>query len=238
MFTPEAFKEGKYLLIDKPIHWTSHDVVAKIRGPLKYYCGDKKMKIGHAGTLDPLATGLLILVTGKFTKQAEQLQNLDKEYTGTITLGGITASYDAESEVTDHFDVSGITEKMIRDMALQFTGELNQLPPQYSSVKVSGVRAYQYARQGDSVELKPRHIKIYSFEITGIQMPEVHFRVACSKGTYIRSLANDFGAALGVGGYLSALCRTKIGAFELKDALSMEVFLDSIGAKKKEDTNI
>ncbi len=231
MYSPAEFIEGKYILIDKPIGWTSHDVVAKIRGPLKHFCGDKKMKIGHAGTLDPLATGLLIIVTGKMTKQAEAMQNLDKEYTGTITLGAVTDSYDKETELRDLKDLSGITNEKILAVAAAFNGEQEQAPPQYSSVKVSGVRAYQYARQGDVIELKKRNIVIHDLLITSIQLPEVQFKVHCSKGTYIRSLAHDMGQALGCGGYLSSLCRTKVGTFDIADAILLGDFLRSIGAK-------
>jgi tRNA pseudouridine55 synthase len=228
MYTAKQFIEGTYLLIDKPMQWTSFDVIGKIRGPLQRFCNQKKLKVGHAGTLDPLATGLLIIVTGSFTKKAEELQTLDKEYTGTITLGGITPSYDAETEITQTFSLENITEEKIIAAKEKFTGTIEQVPPIYSSVKVDGRRAYSYARAGEELVIKSRNITIYSFEITGIELPQVHFKVRCSKGTYIRSLAHDLGKELGCGGYLSSLRRTRVGHFKIEDAISIEQFMESI----------
>ena len=185
-------------------------------------------QVGHAGTLDPLATGLLIIVTGSFTKKAEELQTLDKEYTGTITLGGITPSYDAETEITETFSLENITEEKIIAAKEKFTGTIEQVPPIYSSVKVDGRRAYSYARAGEELIIKSRNITIYSFEITSIELPLVHFKVSCSKGTYIRSLAHDLGKELGCGGYLSSLRRTRVGHFKIEDAISIDQFMESI----------
>jgi len=228
MYTAKQFMEGTYLLIDKPIQWTSFDVIGKIRGPIQKFCNLKKLKVGHAGTLDPLATGLLIIVTGSFTKKAEELQTLDKEYTGTITLGGITPSYDAETEITETFSLENITEEKIIAAKQKFTGVIEQVPPIYSSVKVDGRRAYSYARAGETLVIKSRNITIYSFEITEITLPLVHFKVSCSKGTYIRSLAHDLGKELGCGGYLSSLRRTRVGHFNIENAITIESFLESI----------
>jgi tRNA pseudouridine55 synthase len=217
------------ILIDKPYRWTSFDVVKKIRNLLtqkqKAETGIKpKLKVGHAGTLDPLATGLLIVCTGSFTKRIDEIQAAEKEYTGTIVLGATRPSYDMETEIDQHFDISHIDEKKIAEVALSFTGNILQTPPAHSAVKVDGVRAYKKARKGHAVEIKPKTIHIREFEITSVNLPEVHFRVVCSKGTYIRSLANDLGKALQSGAYLSALCRTRIGEFSLKDALNMDAF--------------
>lgn len=228
MLTAQAFQEGQILLINKPLQWTSHDVVARLRGPLKNYCSDKKFKIGHAGTLDPLATGLLLVLTGKATKLAETLQGLEKEYTGTITLGASTPSFDAETAITNILPTEHITPSAIYAMAKQFEGNQDQVPPIYSSVKVDGVRAYDYARGGDELVMKSRNITLFAFEITALRMPEVDFKVHCSKGTYIRSLAHDFGNALGCGGYLTALCRTAVGKYRIKDATTIEAVLQGL----------
>ncbi len=236
MFTPQELLEGKIILINKPLRWTSHDVVAKLRSPIKRYCSDKKMKIGHAGTLDPLATGLLLLLTGKATKRTESLQGLDKEYTGTITLGANTPSYDAETAVSETFSLEGITAETIHAAAQQFIGEQEQMPPVYSSVQVNGIRAYNYAREGETVEIKTRTITLFKFEITDIRLPEVDFLVHCSKGTYIRSLAFDFGKVLGCGGYLTALCRTRVGEYLIEDAIEMETLLKGITVAKTDES--
>lgn len=212
------FEEGQVLLIDKPLHWTSFDVVRKIRNLTRV------KKAGHAGTLDPLATGLLIICTGKFTKRIHEYMSQEKEYTGTFTLGATTPTYDLESQPEDFKPVGPATPEQLRDIALQFTGNLLQVPPAHSAIKQAGKRVYELARQGKQVMLEPRKIHIREFEITGTDMPVVHFKVICSTGTYIRSLAHDFGAALGCGAYLSKLCRTRIGDFHLKDAIAMEVF--------------
>ena len=208
--------EGRLLLVNKPLRWTSFDVVNKLKGILR------TKKIGHAGTLDPLATGLLILCTGKMTKQIDTYQGQEKEYTGTLILGQTTASYDLETEPTPRVDISHITAEAIRNAAQDFVGSIQQVPPAHSSVKVDGKRAYTLARAGKPVELKPRTVEIKLFEITDCSIPEVSFRVVCSKGTYIRSLAHDLGNRLGVGAYLSQLCRTRIGNYQLEQASTLE----------------
>jgi len=210
------YEEGEVLLINKPLQWTSFDVVRKLRSLIHI------RKIGHAGTLDPLATGLLILCTGKWTKRINEYMSQEKEYTGTFTLGATTASYDLETQPVDIKDTTGIDEAMVRAAVQPFTGEIMQVPPAHSAIKVDGKRVYELARKGKEVKLDPRKVTIRVFEITSVELPVVGFRVICSTGTYIRSLANDFGARLGCGAYLSSLCRTRIGAFELKDAWSMQ----------------
>jgi len=222
MTTQETFEEGKVLLIDKPLHWTSFDVVRKIRNLIKI------KKVGHAGTLDPLATGLLIVCTGKFTKKINQFMAQEKEYTGQITLGAVTPTYDLESEPRDFKSIDGITPKLIAEAAQNFIGEILQTPPIHSAIKQKGKPVYLQARKGIDVIIEPRKITINSFEITAIEMPVVSFKVVCSTGTYIRSLANDFGAALGCGGYLSELRRTRIGNFKAEDAMSIVKFEASL----------
>ena len=211
--------EAKVLLVHKPLTWTSFDVVKKIKYALKF------KKIGHAGTLDPLATGLLILCTGKMTKQIESYQAQEKEYTGTFVLGKTTPSFDLETEVDSETDISNLSHEDIRHATSYFIGEIDQVPPVFSAVKVNGKRAYKSARKGEEVMLKSRKVEIKAFEITRIALPEVDFRVVCSKGTYIRSLARDFGKQLNVGAYLSALCRTRIGEFTLDKAQTIEQLL-------------
>lgn len=206
--------EDRVLLINKPYGWTSFDAVKKIRSTLKI------KKIGHAGTLDPLASGLLILCTGKYTKKIDEYQAQEKEYTGKMILGQTTASYDLETEPTSAVDVSHITPEQIQNVAKSFVGTISQVPPLHSAIKVDGKRAYQLARAGKETELKPRQVIISEFEVTSTDLPEISFRVVCSKGTYIRSLARDLGESLGVGAYLSQLCRTRIGSFLLKDAVA------------------
>ncbi len=230
--TPESIQEGQFLLINKPLHWTSHDVIARLRGPLKSFTGNRKLKVGHAGTLDPLATGLLIVLTGKATKRAEETQGLNKVYSGTLTLGGITESYDLETPVLNPLPFAHITEAEIQAAAQTFTGELQQYPPKHSSVKIEGKPAYVYAREGEEKAMRPRTIEVFSFDITGIQLPDIHFRIACSKGTYIRSLAHDFGQHLGCGGYLSALCRNQIGTYHLENAMELADVLSIIKPSK------
>ncbi len=230
--TPESIQEGQFLLINKPLHWTSHDVIARLRGPLKSFTGNRKLKVGHAGTLDPLATGLLIVLTGKATKRAEETQGLNKVYSGTLTLGGITESYDLETPVLNPLPFAHITEAEIQAAAQTFTGELQQYPPKHSSVKIEGKPAYVYAREGEEKAMRPRTIEVFSFDITGIQLPDIHFRIACSKGTYIRSLAHDFGQHLGCGGYLSALCRDQIGTYHLENAMELADVLSIIKPSK------
>ena len=209
-------EDGQILLINKPYEWTSFDVVNKLRYKLKI------KKIGHAGTLDPLATGLLILCTGKMTKRIEEFMGLEKEYTGKFILGKTTPSFDLETEVTETYPIDHITPERITECTREFTGIIQQVPPAHSAIKIKGKRAYQMAREGKEVTLTPRAVEIKEFEITNITLPEVAFRVVCSKGTYIRSLARDFGKALNAGAYLSELCRTRIGMFRLEDAVEVE----------------
>jgi tRNA pseudouridine55 synthase len=218
------FTEGELLLINKPYNWTSFDVVGKLRNTLK----PLKLKVGHAGTLDPLATGLLIVCTGKLTKQIDTFQAEEKEYTGTLILGATTASYDMETEVEETFDISNLTDEQIRNACAQFTGDIQQYPPAHSAVKINGERLYEKARRGEEVELRLRFVTISEFEITRIELPEVDFRVVCSKGTYIRSLVNDFGKALGNGAYLSKLCRIRSGNFRIENAFEVLDLVDHI----------
>lgn len=227
-----SFEEGRVLLIDKPLHWTSFDAVRKIRNLVRI------KKVGHAGTLDPLATGLLIICTGKFTKKINEYMAREKEYTGTFTLGATTPTYDLESEPENCRPVDELTEEKIKNATQQFTGEILQVPPAHSAIKVGGKRVYELARQGKEVKLEPRRIVISEFEITDVVLPVVHFRVVCSTGTYIRSLANDFGQALGCGAYLSSLCRTRIGEFLLSGAQSIESFQEQVKAVQSEDKRI
>jgi tRNA pseudouridine55 synthase len=207
---------GRVLLVNKPLGWTSFDVVNKLRYKLK------TIKIGHAGTLDPLATGFLILCTGKMTKRIDEYQAQEKEYTGTLTLGQITASYDLETEPSDAVDIQHITNDDIIRATQPFLGTIQQVPPIHSAIRVGGKRAYEFAREGKELQLKEREVTITEFEITKIEMPIVSFRVVCSKGTYIRSLAHDVGKVLGVGAHLSSLCRTRIGEFKVEDALTVD----------------
>ncbi len=208
--------QDRVLLIDKPIQWTSFDVVNKLRRKLNI------KKIGHAGTLDPLATGLLILCTGKMTKRVDEFQAQEKEYSGKFVIGQTTPSHDLETTVSEARDISHVSVTAIMDAAKKFTGVIQQIPPIHSAIKVDGKRAYSLARKGKEPELKAREVTVSVFEITEINLPVVTFRIVCSKGTYIRSLARDFGNELGVGAYLASLCRTRIGEFHLKDALTIE----------------
>lgn len=217
------------MLIDKPLEWTSFDAVRKIRNLVK------TKKVGHAGTLDPLATGLLIICTGKFTKKINEYMAREKEYTGTITLGAVTPTFDLESEPQLHKDISELNDESIRKATALFTGPILQVPPIHSAIKINGKRVYELARKGIEVQMEPRAVTISVFEITSIEMPVVHFRVVCSTGTYIRSLANDFGAALGCGGYLSSLRRTRIGEFRVEDAYTMESAEEMIGETLRTD---
>jgi tRNA pseudouridine55 synthase len=208
------FAEGQLLLINKPYNWTSFDVVGKIRNAFK----PLKLKVGHAGTLDPLATGLLIICTGKMTKLIDTFQAQEKEYTGTMTLGATTPSYDMETDPDQKFDINGITEEQIKNACEQFIGDIQQYPPAHSAIKIDGERLYEKARRGEEVELRLRNVTISEFEITGIRLPEIDFRVICSKGTYIRSLVNDFGKTLNNGAYLSKLRRTRSGEYKIENA--------------------
>lgn len=211
-----SFEEGRVLLINKPLYWTSFDAVRKIRNLTR------TKKVGHAGTLDPLATGLLIVCTGKFTKKINEYMAQEKEYTGSITLGAITPTYDLESEPTDLKPIEHLTTEDLQNATKPFTGNILQTPPIHSAIKKDGKRVYELARRGEDVKLEPRPVTISEFSIEKIEWPKVYFKVVCSTGTYIRSLANDFGAALGVGGHLSSLCRTRIGNFLLEDAVTVE----------------
>ena len=227
--TTEAILNGQILLIDKPLTWSSFQAVNKLKYILKRkYDLPKKFKIGHAGTLDPLATGLLIICTGKFTKSITEIQSQAKEYTGTITVGATTPSYDLETEINATFPTAHITETTILETTKQFLGEINQKPPVFSAIKKDGVRLYEHARAGEEVEIAFRKTTIHEFEITRIALPEIDFRVTCSKGTYIRSLAFDFGRALESGAYLSALRRTKIGDYSVDNAVLVTDFEASI----------
>ena len=222
------FITGAILLVDKPKTWTSFDVVNKIRYKLKHRLQIKKIKVGHAGTLDPMATGLLVICTGKFTKKLHEFQGLPKKYTGTLRLGASTPSYDAETEIEQHFPIDHITPEMIEQARLQFIGDIEQVPPMFSAIKVDGQPLYKKARKGEKVKIEPRPVHIQSFKLTRIELPEIDFKVSCSKGTYIRSLAHDFGRALHSGAYLTALRRTRIGQFSIKDAWNLEELVEYI----------
>ncbi len=224
----EDFKNGQVLLIDKPLNWTSFQVVNKLRWAIRKKFGLKKIKVGHAGTLDPLATGLLVICTGKKTKTIETYQAESKEYTGRLRLGETTPSYDLETEVDKNWPVDHITPELIEDAAHHFTGKIEQLPPIFSAVKQDGVRLYEMARKGEKVEVKKRTVEIFEFEITQIALPEIDFRVRCSKGTYIRSLAHDFGQKLGSGAHLTQLRRTRSGKFDVNEAETIEGFLERL----------
>ena len=222
--TKEDFLEGQVLLIDKPLGWSSFQAVNSLKWKIRKKFQLKKIKIGHAGTLDPLATGLLLICTGKATKTINELQGQEKEYTGTITLGGTTPSYDLETEINENFPIDHITNELIHSTTSQFIGDIEQIPPVFSALKKDGKRLYEYAREGKEVEIKKRGVTIKEFEITSIELPMVHFRVVCSKGTYIRSLAHDFGKALQSGAHLSSLKRTKIGDYNVNKAITPEEF--------------
>jgi tRNA pseudouridine55 synthase len=221
----QDFLDGQILLIDKPLKWSSFQAVNKLKYTLKRELGlPKKFKIGHAGTLDPLATGLLIICTGKFTKRITEIQGQSKEYAGTFVLGATTPSYDLETEINQTFPINHIDENLIQNTLVQFIGEIDQKPPVFSAIKKGGIRMYEHARAGAEIEMESRKTTIQEFEITGIKLPEIDFRVVCSKGTYIRSLANDYGNALNSGAYLAVLRRTKIGNFNVLNAISPEEF--------------
>ncbi len=227
--TIEEYQEGQIFLVDKPLKWSSFQAVNKLKYALINKIGlPKKFKIGHAGTLDPLATGLLLICTGKFTKRITELQGQAKEYTGTICVGGTTPSYDLETEIDQTFAIDHITEALINETIPQFLGEIDQKPPIYSAIKKDGVRLYEHARAGQEIEIATRKTTINEFEITRIELPEIDFRVVCSKGTYIRSLAFDFGRALQSGAHLTALRRTKIGDYDVKNAIDVEAFEKSL----------
>ncbi|MFP5471096.1 MAG: tRNA pseudouridine(55) synthase TruB [Bacteroidia bacterium] len=226
--TAEDVVNGKIFLIDKPLDWTSFDAVNKIRYALKKHFNIKKIKVGHAGTLDPKATGLLIICAGKKTKDIDQLMGLEKEYTGTIKLGATTPSYDLETEENEQFSTEHITENLLHEVAQSFVGIQQQIPPLFSAKKIDGVRAYEFARRGEDVELKANQVEIKEFEITSVNANFVNFKIVCSKGTYIRSIARDFGEKLNSGAYLTALRRTKIGDFSIENAQTIEQFIQSL----------
>jgi len=226
--TEDDFKNGQVLLIDKPLNWTSFQVVNKLRWEIKQRFNIKNIKVGHAGTLDPLATGLLIICTGKQTKEIDIYQGQIKEYTGTITLGATTPSYDLETEIDKAFSIEHISEELLKETTKQFIGEIQQKPPIFSAIKKDGKRLYELARKGETTEIKARTVTVSEFEITNINLPKVDFKVICSKGTYIRSLAFDFGIALKSGAHLSALRRTKIGEFSVDKGLSVEEFIENL----------
>ena len=234
-FTEEDFKEGQILLFDKPLNWTSFQLVNKVRWLIRKTYNIKKIKVGHAGTLDPLATGLLIICTGKFTKRIEEFMGQEKEYTGTMVLGATTPSYDLETEIDATYPTDHLTQEQIKAATAQFTGSIQQKPPVFSALKKEGKRLYEFARAGEEVEIPSREVQISEFECTRIELPEVDFRVRCSKGTYIRSLAHDFGQALETGGHLSALRRTKIGDFDVENALNLEDFEQALDASISKD---
>ena len=222
--TVEDFLDGQILLINKPLGWTSFDVVKKIKNLIRTKYSLKKIKVGHAGTLDPLATGLLIVCTGKFTKLISKIQGQEKTYTGTITLGGTTPSYDLETEVDNNYETAHITEELIKESTTQFIGEIDQKPPIFSALKKGGERLYEKARRGETIEIESRKVTVIEFTITSIENLEVNFEIKCSKGTYIRSIAHDFGAALNSGGHLSKLCRTSIGEYQISEAIDVQTF--------------
>ena len=226
----EKYNEGQTLLIDKDLEWTSFDIVKKIRSVTK------EKNVGHAGTLDPLATGLLVLCTGKNTKKINDIQNQNKEYTGEFTLGKTTSSHDLETEFIESNDLDGVTEEKINDLRKNFIGEQFQRPPRFSAVKVKGKRAYQFARKNENIEIKEKKINIHEFKISEINLPNISFMISCTKGTYIRSIARDFGKALGCGAVLTKLRRTKIGEFDVKDALKIDDFVNKINKEKIENS--
>ncbi len=226
------FEEGEVLLFDKPLTWTSFDVVNKVRGTIQ------TKKVGHAGTLDPLATGLLVLCTGKMTKKIDLIQATEKEYLTTICLGKTTPSFDLETEFDSETDCSHLTKEQVEEAVMSFVGDLQQIPPMYSAVKVGGERLYKKARKGQEIELQPRPVSIYSIEILKIKLPNVEFLMRCSKGTYVRSLARDIGAKLGVGGYLAALRRTKVGDLSVDNAFEIPTFVQHIKNLSAENANI
>lgn len=228
MKAAEDYLSGQVILIDKPLEWTSFQAVNKIRWAIRKAFGIKKIKVGHAGTLDPLATGLLIICTGKMTKQINIYQGQEKEYTGTITLGSTTPSYDLETDINKSYPTDHITEELIDSKTHEFIGTIEQYPPVFSAIKKDGKRLYEFARAGERVDIKAREVEISKFDITQINGLELKFKVVCSKGTYIRSLANDFGKALNSGAHLSELRRTRIGDFNVYDAISPEVFLKQL----------
>ena len=227
-FTLQSISNGKLLLIDKPLEWTSFQAVNRIRWGLKSKFNLKKLKVGHAGTLDPLATGLLLICTGKMTKKIPEFQALEKTYTGTITLGATTPSFDSETPIDKKFKITHLNDEALIAAKEKFKGEIDQSPPLFSAIKKEGKRLYEYARAGEKIEIKSRKIKIHRFDFKRIELPNIAFEVKCSKGTYIRSLANDFGKSVDSGGYLSSLRRIKIGPFKVINALTPQEFIEKL----------
>ncbi|QTD36683.1 tRNA pseudouridine(55) synthase TruB [Polaribacter batillariae] len=226
--TEEDYKNGQVLLIDKPLSWTSFQVVNKLRWEIKQRFKLKKIKVGHAGTLDPLATGLLIVCTGKQTKEINTYQGQIKEYTGTFTVGATTPSYDLETAINETFPTEHISKELLEETTQQFIGGIQQKPPIFSAIKKEGKRLYELARKGETTKIKSRTVTVLDFKITKVNLPKVDFRIVCSKGTYIRSIAFDYGKALNSGAHLSALRRTKIGNFSVENALSVEEFIRNL----------
>jgi len=231
IYSKEEISEGQLLLIDKPINWTSFDVVNKIRYTLRRVYGFKKLKVGHAGTLDPLATGLLLIAVGRKTKSINDLMGMDKVYSGTIQLGATTPSYDLETAIDEEFAVDQLSPELLESIQGQFIGTIAQVPPIFSAIKKDGKRAYESAREGEQIQLSAREVNIHSLDFDLDQLPKLPFRVKCSKGTYIRSLAHDIGKSLNNGGHLSSLRREEIGPYHIKDALSMDQFLGIFGSQ-------
>lgn len=227
-FTPQSITEGELLLIDKPLEWTSFQVVNKIRWALKRKFNIKKLKVGHAGTLDPLATGLLIICTGKMTKKISEFQDLDKTYIGTITLGATTPSFDLETPINKRFPLKHLNKEKIIEAKKNFIGTINQYPPIFSAIKKKGKRLYEFARIGKKIDIQSRKVIIYNLEFSNINLPDLNFKLKCSKGTYIRSLANDFGKSIDSGGYLSSLRRTAIGSFKIKNSIQLQEFIEKL----------
>ena len=227
-FTPQSITEGELLLIDKPLEWTSFQVVNKIRWALKRKFNIKKLKVGHAGTLDPLATGLLIICTGKMTKKISEFQDLDKTYIGTITLGATTPSFDLETPINKRFPLKHLNNEKIMEAKKNFIGTINQYPPIFSAIKKKGKRLYEFARIGKKIDIQSRKVVIYNLEFSKINLPDLNFKLKCSKGTYIRSLANDFGKSIDSGGYLSSLRRTAVGSFKIKNSIQLQEFIEKL----------
>ena len=227
-FTPQSITEGELLLIDKPLEWSSFQVVNKIRWALKRKFNIKKLKVGHAGTLDPLATGLLIICTGKMTKKISEFQDLDKTYIGTITLGATTPSFDLETPINKRFPLKHLNKEKIIEAKKNFIGTINQYPPIFSAIKKKGKRLYEFARIGKKIDIQSRKVVIYNLEFSKINLPDLNFKLKCSKGTYIRSLANDFGKSIDSGGYLSSLRRTAVGSFKIKNSIHLHEFIEKL----------
>lgn len=226
--TADDFLNGQVILVNKPKTWTSFDVVNKMRIDVRHEYKIPFAKIGHAGTLDPLASGLLIVCIGRQTKNIEQYQGLEKEYTGTIMLGATTPSYDMETQINERYSIAHITPELIKEAAKKFVGAIWQYPPDFSAKRVQGDRAYNIARSGGQPDIKPVLVNISKFEIVDVLLPMVEFKVVCAKGTYIRSLAHDFGRELGCGGLLASLCRTRIGKYKLKDAKEIKTWMEAV----------